>query len=196
MPNYCYRRGIDVGVVKHYQKIRIEDLINGTRLSTHAVKRFLFKNDIKSQKCEICGWCERRASNGAIPVHLHHINGNPFDWTIENLQILCPNHHALTDNFGSLNTGNNHMFENRPVKTRSRLKHEIGETCFYCGSVCRYRSKFCSRECLYLSQQKCIRPSKEQLKNEISDSNWTAIGRKYGVSDNAVRKWARKYGII
>lgn len=196
MPNYGAAREIDVDLVKYYQPLRIEDLVNGTRLSTHAVKRFLFKNGIKSQECEICGWCERRASNGVVPVHLHHINGNPFDWRVENLQILCPNHHALTDNFGSLNTGNNHVFENRLVITRPRKEHEKGVACLHCGAMCDYRSKFCSRECLYMSQQKCERPSKEQLTDEISHSTWSAIGRKYGVSDNAVRKWARKYGIM
>jgi hypothetical protein len=196
MPNYCRVRDVDDNLVKYYQPIRIEDLINGIRLSTHAVKKFLFKNGIKSQECEICGWCERRASNGKIPVHLHHINGNPFDWTIENLQILCPNHHALTDNFGSLNTGKGYIFANRPATTRARLEHETSNACLYCASACSYKSKFCSRECLYMSQQKCIRPTKEQLKDEIANSNWMAIGRKYGVSDNAVRKWAKKYGII
>jgi hypothetical protein len=25
---------------------------------------------------------------------------------------------------------------------------------------------------------------------------WTAVGRKYGVSDRAVRKWAKQYGIL
>jgi len=39
------------------------------------------------------------------------------------------------------------------------------------------------------------------LKNEerietIDTMSWCAIGRKYKVSDNAVRKWARKYGLI
>lgn len=40
------------------------------------------------------------------------------------------------------------------------------------------------------------RPSKEELEKMIKESNFCAIGRKYGVSDNAIRKWARKYGII
>jgi len=29
----------------------------------------------------------------------------------------------------------------------------------------------------------------------IDTMSWTAIGKKYGVSDNAVKKWARKYDI-
>ena len=39
-------------------------------------------------------------------------------------------------------------------------------------------------------------PSKEELQNLRSTLNWCAIGRKYGVSDNAVRKWAKRYGLI
>jgi transposase-like protein len=28
---------------------------------------------------------------------------------------------------------------------------------------------------------------------EIEATNWSAVGRRYGVSDNAVRKWVRWY---
>ena len=37
------------------------------------------------------------------------------------------------------------------------------------------------------------RPPYEQLMREIAETNWSAVGRKYGVSDNAVRKWVRWY---
>lgn len=32
-------------------------------------------------------------------MELHHINGNHFDLRLENLQLLCPNCHAQTDNY-------------------------------------------------------------------------------------------------
>jgi len=32
--------------------------------------------------------------------------------------------------------------------------------------------------------------------NDIDNMSWVAIGRKYSVSDNAVKKWARKYGLL
>ncbi len=37
------------------------------------------------------------------------------------------------------------------------------------------------------------KPSREVLKNEIKDTSFTTIGKKYGVTDNAVRKWCVSY---
>ena len=37
------------------------------------------------------------------------------------------------------------------------------------------------------------RPPRDQLLAEIKATSYCAVGRKYGVSDNAVRKWVRFY---
>jgi transposase-like protein len=37
------------------------------------------------------------------------------------------------------------------------------------------------------------RPSYEELKEEVNSSSFLAAGRKYGVSDNTIRKWVKKY---
>ncbi|HUA50409.1 MAG TPA: hypothetical protein VMA77_34575 [Solirubrobacteraceae bacterium] len=37
------------------------------------------------------------------------------------------------------------------------------------------------------------RPSYEQLMADVSSMSFLAVGRKYGVSDNAIRKWIRWY---
>lgn len=37
------------------------------------------------------------------------------------------------------------------------------------------------------------RPPYEQLLAEVESTSYVAVGRKYGVSDNAVRKWVRSY---
>jgi transposase-like protein len=41
--------------------------------------------------------------------------------------------------------------------------------------------------------QKVDRPPYEQLLEEIAATSYLAVGRKYGVSDNAVRKWVCFY---
>ena len=55
---------------------------------------------------------------------------------------------------------------------------------------------YCSLDCMGLESRKVERPTKEQLAKDINNLSWTAIGKKYGVSDNATRKWARKYGLL
>jgi transposase-like protein len=37
------------------------------------------------------------------------------------------------------------------------------------------------------------RPSYDQLMEDVKSMSMVAVGRKYGVSDNAVRKWIRWY---
>jgi uncharacterized protein YjcR len=46
-----------------------------------------------------------------------------------------------------------------------------------------------------ISYRKCKRPTKEELKQMIETMSWVAIGKKYNVSDNSIRKWAIQYKI-
>jgi hypothetical protein len=51
---------------------------------------------------------------------------------------------------------------------------------------------------LKINARKVKRPSFEQLKQEVKDMGYCAVGRKYGVRDNSIRKWIKsyeKYGI-
>jgi len=49
--------------------------------------------------------------------------------------------------------------------------------------------------CSQKARRRVERPSLEVLAEEIKNSTWVSLGKKYGVSDNAVRKWAKGYGI-
>jgi hypothetical protein len=57
----------------------------------------LFKE--RGRKCEKCGWSEKNQFNGFIPVQVDHIDGNNKNNKKENLIILCPNCHSLTEYF-------------------------------------------------------------------------------------------------
>lgn len=41
-----------------------------------------------------------------IPLELHHVDGNRFNNAIQNLLLLCPNCHALTNNYRARNIKN------------------------------------------------------------------------------------------
>ena len=41
--------------------------------------------------------------------------------------------------------------------------------------------------------RKVERPPYEQLLAELAAASYVGVGRRYGVSDNAVRKWVRAY---
>ena len=45
----------------------------------------------------------------------------------------------------------------------------------------------------FIAQRKIERPPYEQLINEINELAYVGTGRKYGVSDNAIRKWKKFY---
>lgn len=59
-----------------------------------------------SNKCSRCGWSEINISSGKCPLQVHHIDGKANNNEENNLELLCPNCHSLTENFGGLNRGN------------------------------------------------------------------------------------------
>jgi DNA-binding CsgD family transcriptional regulator len=76
-------------------------LVAGPRRNRAHLKRRLFDAGIKTRKCESCGLSEWRGL--PIPLALHHVNGDRHDNRLENLQILCPNCHGLTDTWAGRN---------------------------------------------------------------------------------------------
>ncbi len=71
-----------------------EILVKNSTFQSHKLKRRLFKENIKKQKCELCNWA-KVSVDGRIPLELDHINGDHHDNRISNLRILCPNCHSL-----------------------------------------------------------------------------------------------------
>lgn len=108
--------------------------------------------------------------------YVHHIDENKLNNNEDNLVIMSPKDHAHL-----------HNGEKKELQCKS------------CGKTFRANSKkkyYCSTDCSNVGMRKVERPSKEELSEMIDSMSWVAIGRKYGVSDNAIRKWAKAYGII
>lgn len=71
-----------------------EIMVRGSTFQSHKLKKRLFSESIKKQRCEICSWA-KVSVDGRIPLELDHINGDHSDNRLENLRILCPNCHSL-----------------------------------------------------------------------------------------------------
>lgn len=74
-----------------------------TRFVSHHIKRYLrekYKN-----KCTLCGWNQKNPITGVVPLEVNHIDGDAENNKEENLELICPNCHALTPNFRNLNKG-------------------------------------------------------------------------------------------
>lgn len=51
-------------------------------------------------KCTCCGWHTLNAFTNKIPLQVHHKDGDAKNCKESNLDLLCPNCHSLTENFG------------------------------------------------------------------------------------------------
>ena len=125
--------------------------------------------------CSRCGTFEWLGK--PLRLHVDHISANSVDNSLENLRFLCPNCHSQI--------------------TKYKNARNQCETCGCATS----NPQFCNYRCVpregtpepYSRSKK--RPSMDVLIQELEDSSWTAVARKYDVSTHSVRKWARFYGI-
>lgn len=66
-----------------------------------------------------------------------------------------------------------------------------------CGNELPAGKTYCSSPCKvqYAVPRKTLAPNRDTLVSLLQSLNYSQIGRAYGVSPNAVKKWAVKYGI-
>lgn len=88
------------------------------------VRRYLFEK-YESKCCE-CGWSKVNPTTNKVPLEVEHIDG---DWTNnkeENLKLLCPNCHALTPTYRSLNKGKGRKVRLRKIVNKSMEAWQSG----------------------------------------------------------------------
>ena len=82
-------------------------------------KRYLIEKH--GHQCVICKNTEWMGK--PIPLTLDHINGNPDDWRVENLRVICPNCDRQTPTYGGKNKGNGKMSN----RTKTRMEKYYDE---------------------------------------------------------------------
>jgi len=154
-------------------------------------------------KCQECGYNKNFAA-----LDFHHLDPTKKEHNWKTLRqckwevivkelkkcvLLCKNCHMETHwpNRTILETSSNdnnklnlEPFEMKPTGICPKCKKNV------------YGTKYCSVECASFNRRKTSHPRKKTLAKMLKDMSYCAIGRKYNVSDNAVRKWAKKYDLI
>jgi len=142
-------------------------------ITSSKLKKKLLKLNLLENKCAICllppVW-----QNKPMTLQLDHIDGNHDNNNLDNLQIICPNCHSQTRNFAGKNIG-------------------ISKRILYCvcGQVKSEGAKQCM-SCRVSKSSKIDWPSNEELLTMLSKSNYSALAKVLGCSDNAIRKRLRR----
>lgn len=157
--------------------------------------------EYKGGACEKCGYSKKIYN----VYSFHHKDPNKKDFTIagkswgyERLKkevdkclLVCENCHREIH------------WEINQKKRQERLEITVNSIpkiqCKGCNKTFQpenRRNKYCGKKCYSKSMTHPDKPTKAKLKKMIETMSWTAIGKEYGVSDNAIRKWARGYELI
>jgi hypothetical protein len=149
-----------------YDKIDINEImVENSFYSRSNLKRRIIKEKIIPYSCELC---ENNGiwMNKKISLILDHKNGVNNDHRKNNLRFVCPNCNATLDTHCGKN------IKNKKEKIKREVDYNIKKN---------------------FHLRKVIRPSYETLINDVKENGYVATGKKFGVSDNSIRKWIKNY---
>lgn len=168
----------------------------------------------RGHRCEGClhvSWL-----NQPIPLQIHHINGDSHNNDNNNLQLLCPNCHAITPNYCGKNIKN-------PIKPKYNDEHicllipqsqSIRQIILTLGmptskahydrirQLMRFHNLSLKPRAMTIEevnrafeQRRVVRPSKDDLTKLVWSKSRLILSQELGVSDKAIQKWCDFYGI-
>lgn len=150
------------------KKDECDILVENSTYPRGALKRRLIKDSLLEYKCKFCSsdgiWNGKK-----ISLILDHINGVNNDNRLLNLRFLCPNCNATLDT---------HCGGNVKNKKNKKNKKELNVEFFI-----EKNKKF----------RRVERPPMDVLISDIGELGYVGTGKKYGVTDNSIRKWVRIY---
>jgi Zn finger protein HypA/HybF involved in hydrogenase expression len=153
-----------------------EVMIENSPYDRGHLKKRLIRDGILENKCSKCDLPAEWDGQPLVMV-LDHINGIRNDNRKENLRLLCPNCNSQTSTFSGRNF------------------KKVNNACVDCGKKILKHSTRCPK-CVKnnetINPRKVKnRPSLEVLLKETEETGFCATGRKYGVTDNTIRKWIK-----
>jgi Zn finger protein HypA/HybF involved in hydrogenase expression len=150
--------------------------------SRSCLKKRLLKQKLLKEECYICEMPPVWHNTNLVLV-LDHINGVSDDHRLENLRLLCPNCNSQQSTFAGKRL--KIMIPCKECEEQIYKNGHLSGLCQECSKKRRNSKGKIERP----NRRKVERPSKEQILQEIAELGYCGTGRKYGVTDNAVRKW-------
>ena len=154
------------------------------RQSTEKLRRSILFLGVE-HRCSLCGQNDRW-NDEPLVLQIDHISGDWWDDRIENLRFLCPNCHTQT--------------MTRKKKRTLAFRREVQpRLCFTCSKRIYHASitGYCTN-CLQRSgaKAKIEWPEVDEILRMLEASNFRQVGKELGVSDNAVKKYLKRRGIV
>lgn len=154
-------------------------------------------------KCCICGFDKFQEA-----LEFHHVNPEEKEIPLsankmvslerqineaKKCILVCSNcHKGIHAGYYQVPSNYQDLFDNEQAEYLLQMNKEIKEGkkhyCQWCGKLLNSNTTYCL-DCSYIVQRKVERPDRETLKQLIRNQSFVAIGKQYGVSDNAIRKW-------
>ena len=155
--------------------------IENSTAAQAVLRKWYKKGEYTPYIFSICGQ-EPFWNNKELTLILDHINGKNRDDRLENLRWVCPNCNQQLETTGS--------------KNKAYKEEKVINRCVDCGKEIQSRSTRCKACAGKLRSQETVLPcTREELKMLIRMTPFTKIGEKYGVSDNAIRKWCVRFNL-
>lgn len=98
--NTCYGKYKAKQYIERWKR-KEENGLSGNYQIITAVRDYIFEKN--ENKCECCGKNYINPYTNLSVLQIHHRDGDCTNNSEENLQLLCPNCHAMTENFGRRN---------------------------------------------------------------------------------------------
>lgn len=158
-------------------------------LSIRAVRRAFLEHKEIPYECAICH-LPAMWQGQPLVLTMDHIDGDTDNNEFSNLRWVCPNCDRQLPTYASRNRVRRNNRPPIPIEERRSGKN----ICPKCGKEKWADAKLCE-SCYKIASRKVERPTREVLKSEIRSTSMLTLGKKYGVSDAAIRKWCKSYDL-